>query len=102
MVLSGVRHNIPFLRALCDHPAFIGGQLSTNFIPEHYAEGFKGIDAYKQKHAKHTHTHTLSSGASYLLEDWEGLVAVGVAAHTAALWAKASISDKGRWARIEI
>ena len=33
-VIRGVGHNIPFLRALCDHPRFCEGRLSTGFIKE--------------------------------------------------------------------
>ena len=33
-VIRGVGHNISFLRALCDHPRFCEGRLSTGFIKE--------------------------------------------------------------------
>jgi len=41
-VIRGVTHNINFLRSLCDHPRFIAGDLTTNFIPEEYPKGYKG------------------------------------------------------------
>lgn len=41
-VIRGVTHNINFLRSLCDHPRFIEGRLTTNFIPEEYPNGYKG------------------------------------------------------------
>jgi len=40
-VIHGVKHNIPFLRALCDHPKFISGDITTKFIEEEYPEGFQ-------------------------------------------------------------
>jgi len=39
-VIQGVKHNIPFLRELCDHPRFISGDITTKFIEEEYPEGF--------------------------------------------------------------
>ncbi|GAB5372185.1 hypothetical protein AAMO2058_001643700 [Amorphochlora amoebiformis] len=39
-----MRHNLAFLRSLCDHPAFIAGNITTKFIPEHYPQGFQGQD----------------------------------------------------------
>lgn len=38
----GVTHNIPLLREIITHPRFIAGDISTNFLPEVYPEGFKG------------------------------------------------------------
>lgn len=38
----GVTHNIPLLREIITHPRFISGDISTNFLPEVYPEGFKG------------------------------------------------------------
>jgi len=46
--VQGVRHNIPLLRAVCSHPAFRAGEITTNFIPEHFPEGFIGIDMKSQ------------------------------------------------------
>ena len=42
-VISGVGHNIPFLRALTEHPRFISGAISTQFIGEEYPRGFGGV-----------------------------------------------------------
>jgi len=39
-VIEGIRHNIPFLAALVQHPRFRAGQLSTAFIGEEYPDGF--------------------------------------------------------------
>lgn len=39
---SGVTHNIPLLREIITHPRFISGDISTNFLPEVYPDGFKG------------------------------------------------------------
>ncbi|KAI4877054.1 hypothetical protein NFI96_011297 [Prochilodus magdalenae] len=41
-VIRGVTHNIPLLREIIVHPRFISGDISTNFLPEVYPEGFKG------------------------------------------------------------
>jgi len=40
-VIHGVKHNIPFLRELCDHPRFISGDITTKFIEEEYPDGFQ-------------------------------------------------------------
>eukprot|EP00466_Bigelowiella_natans_P000335 jgi/Bigna1/51495/estExt_Genewise1Plus.C_10223 len=48
--ISGLRHNLPFLRALCDHEAFISGNITTKFIPDHYPDGFKGSSTTTQQH----------------------------------------------------
>jgi acetyl/propionyl-CoA carboxylase alpha subunit len=34
-VVLGVTTNIPYLRAILAHPAFVAGQTSTNFLAEH-------------------------------------------------------------------
>ncbi|XP_056147679.1 propionyl-CoA carboxylase alpha chain, mitochondrial isoform X1 [Lampris incognitus] len=41
-VIRGVAHNIPLLREIITHPRFISGDISTNFLPEVYPDGFKG------------------------------------------------------------
>ncbi|XP_077351356.1 propionyl-CoA carboxylase alpha chain, mitochondrial [Festucalex cinctus] len=41
-VIRGVTHNIPLLREIITHPRFISGDISTNFLPEIYPDGFKG------------------------------------------------------------
>ncbi|MBK9082099.1 MAG: acetyl/propionyl/methylcrotonyl-CoA carboxylase subunit alpha [Rhizobiales bacterium] len=38
--VDGIRHNIPFLSALMDHPRWKEGKLSTGFIAEEFPEGF--------------------------------------------------------------
>jgi len=47
-----LRHNLPFLRALCDHKAFISGNITTKFIPDHYPDGFKGVEMTSMDWAK--------------------------------------------------
>jgi propionyl-CoA carboxylase alpha chain len=42
--IRGVSHNISFLGALVEHPRFIQGRLSTNFIAEEYPHGFNAAD----------------------------------------------------------
>jgi propionyl-CoA carboxylase alpha chain len=39
-VIDGIRHNIPFLSALMQHPRWRAGQLSTGFIAEEFPDGF--------------------------------------------------------------
>jgi propionyl-CoA carboxylase alpha chain len=38
--IEGVRHNIPFLASLMQHPRWREGRLSTGFIAEEYPDGF--------------------------------------------------------------
>ncbi len=38
--IRGIRHNIPFLAALMQHPRWRAGKLSTGFIAEEYPKGF--------------------------------------------------------------
>jgi propionyl-CoA carboxylase alpha chain len=39
--IDGIRHNIPFLSALMQHPRWKSGALSTGFIAEEFPQGFK-------------------------------------------------------------
>lgn len=41
-VIRGVTHNIPLLREVIIHPRFVKGDITTNFLPEVYPDGFKG------------------------------------------------------------
>jgi propionyl-CoA carboxylase alpha chain len=41
--IEGIRHNIPFLSALMQHPRWQEGRLSTGFIAEEFPQGFKAI-----------------------------------------------------------
>ena len=43
-VIGGVDHNMSFLAALMNHPRFVEGRLSTNFIAEEFPDGFTGLD----------------------------------------------------------
>jgi len=43
-VIEGIRHNIPFLSALIDHPRWKESRLSTAFIAQEYPDGFAGAD----------------------------------------------------------
>jgi propionyl-CoA carboxylase alpha chain len=38
--IDGIRHNIPFLSVLMNHPRWREGKLSTGFIPEEFPRGF--------------------------------------------------------------
>ena len=44
-VIDGIRHNIPFLSALMQHPRWRDGRLSTGFIAEEFPDGFKPLVA---------------------------------------------------------
>jgi propionyl-CoA carboxylase alpha chain len=41
--IDGIRHNIPFLAALMQHPRWQAAKLSTGFIAEEFPEGFSSI-----------------------------------------------------------
>nr|XP_045607835.1 propionyl-CoA carboxylase alpha chain, mitochondrial-like [Procambarus clarkii] len=41
-VIRGVTHNIPLLRDILTEDHFISGDISTNYLPQVYPEGFKG------------------------------------------------------------
>jgi propionyl-CoA carboxylase alpha chain len=42
--IDGIRHNIPFLSALMQHPRWQAGRLSTGFIAEEFPGGFQPIE----------------------------------------------------------
>ncbi|OUR77444.1 acetyl/propionyl-CoA carboxylase subuit alpha [Alphaproteobacteria bacterium 46_93_T64] len=42
--VQGIAHNINFLNAVCNHPRFKSGNITTGFIAEEYPEGFFGAD----------------------------------------------------------
>lgn len=42
MVIRGLSHNICFLREVMQHPKFIEGNLTTNFIADNFPKGFTG------------------------------------------------------------
>src|SRR3954467_2383307 len=42
-VIDGIRHNIPFLSALMQHPRWQAAKLSTRFIAGEFPEGFHPI-----------------------------------------------------------
>ena len=44
-VIDGIRHNIPFLSSLMQHPRWRSGNISTAFIAEEYPDGFKPLTA---------------------------------------------------------
>src|SRR5580698_7523670 len=44
-VIDGIRHNVPFLSALMQHPRWREGRLSTGFIAEEYPDGFHPLVA---------------------------------------------------------
>ncbi len=44
-VIDGIRHNIPFLSTLMQHPRWREGRLSTGFIAEEFPDGFQPLVA---------------------------------------------------------
>jgi len=44
-VIEGIRHNIPFLSSLMQHPRWREARLSTGFIAEEYPDGFAPLAA---------------------------------------------------------
>ena len=42
-VIDGIRHNIPFLSTLMQHPRWREGRLSTGFIAEEFPDGFRRV-----------------------------------------------------------
>jgi propionyl-CoA carboxylase alpha chain len=42
-IIDGIRHNIPFLSTLMQHPRWRAGRLSTGFIAEEFPGGFRPI-----------------------------------------------------------
>ncbi|XP_078402183.1 propionyl-CoA carboxylase alpha chain, mitochondrial isoform X2 [Cetorhinus maximus] len=49
-VIRGVTHNIPLLREVIIHPRFVKGDITTNFLPEVYPDGFKGRTLSDSEH----------------------------------------------------
>jgi len=43
-VIRGTSHNVALLRDVLTEPKFIEGDFTTNYLPETYPEGFKGVD----------------------------------------------------------
>lgn len=39
---AGVTHNIPLLRDIITEDRFVRGDISTNYLPEVFPDGFKG------------------------------------------------------------
>ncbi len=53
--IEGIRHNIPFLAAIMQHPRWRAGKLSTAFIAEEFRGGFERIapdGAMAQRHRR--------------------------------------------------
>jgi len=50
-LIRGVQHNVAFCRALCIHPKFRAGDLSTDFIRDEYPDGFEA-PALSDNHQK--------------------------------------------------
>lgn len=46
---TGVTHNIPLLRDILTEERFVSGNISTNYLPEVYPDGFKGKQVSQQE-----------------------------------------------------
>ncbi|MCB1492506.1 MAG: acetyl/propionyl-CoA carboxylase subunit alpha, partial [Rhodobiaceae bacterium] len=66
--IDGIRHNIPFLSSLMDHPRWREGALTTNFIAEEYPEGFHG----KTTNQELTETVVCIAAQIGAFLDWRG------------------------------
>jgi propionyl-CoA carboxylase alpha chain len=65
-IIDGIRHNIPFLSALMQHPRWREGRLSTGFIAEEFPDGFHPLVAKDETECRLVvaaamidHTHNL-------------------------------------------
>ncbi len=45
-VIRGVTHNASLLQEIIKHPNFLSGDITTNFLYEHYPDGFHVRLAY--------------------------------------------------------
>ncbi|CAL1546450.1 unnamed protein product [Lymnaea stagnalis] len=61
-VIKGVTHNIPLLRDILTEERFVRGDISTNFLPEVFPDGFKG----KQLNIRQSQELTALACAVYL------------------------------------
>jgi len=50
--IEGIRHNIPFLAAIMEHPRWRSGNITTGFIAEEFPEGFHGVELGEQRREK--------------------------------------------------
>jgi propionyl-CoA carboxylase alpha chain len=50
--IDGIRHNIPFLSAIMQHPRWRSGALSTGFIAEEFPDGFSPLQPRDEHLAK--------------------------------------------------
>jgi propionyl-CoA carboxylase alpha chain len=50
--IEGIRHNIPFLAAIMEHPRWRSGNITTGFIAEEFPDGFHGVELDEARTAK--------------------------------------------------
>jgi propionyl-CoA carboxylase alpha chain len=50
--IEGIRHNIPFLAAIMEHPRWRSGNITTGFIAEEFPDGFHGVELGEQRSVK--------------------------------------------------
>ncbi|MFZ3034296.1 MAG: acetyl/propionyl/methylcrotonyl-CoA carboxylase subunit alpha [Parvibaculum sp.] len=50
--IEGIRHNIPFLGAIMEHPRWRSGNITTGFIAEEFPDGFHGVELVDARRIK--------------------------------------------------
>ncbi|MES1991215.1 MAG: acetyl/propionyl/methylcrotonyl-CoA carboxylase subunit alpha [Pseudomonadota bacterium] len=50
--IEGIRHNIPFLGAIMEHPRWRSGNITTGFIAEEFPDGFHGVELAETRRVK--------------------------------------------------
>jgi propionyl-CoA carboxylase alpha chain len=75
--IEGIRHNIPFLSALMQHPRWISGNISTGFIAEEFPEGFvvvppEGAIARKMAAVAASIDHVMNARKRAISDQMEG------------------------------
>ena len=50
--IEGIRHNIPFLGAIMEHPRWKSGNITTGFIAEEFPDGFHGVELAEARQVK--------------------------------------------------
>ncbi|MDO8287988.1 MAG: acetyl/propionyl/methylcrotonyl-CoA carboxylase subunit alpha [Parvibaculum sp.] len=50
--IEGIRHNIPFLGAIMEHPRWKSGNITTGFIAEEFPDGFHGVELAEARRVK--------------------------------------------------
>lgn len=65
-VITGVKHNLGFCKAIIKNPAFAKGEYSTKFIPEYFPDGYQGPTLSLIEEAKIAFMAAISYYRNYL------------------------------------